>query len=175
MLRRRKDAFVYHILIGVKCGVLTVRLRNFGPQVPGTRAAPIPHVKGNHLARVRVHGNPDSLLMRFLLHEAAHCIRFHLKPSNQPVTVTGDGLDVEMMRQCLIAVDEKAQEPLETNPYSAANTPQGDALHQQALSQIPLVIRDAVVLAALDKLASTVVAVMVLFAVVNGTIFLVLS
>ena len=39
----------------------------------------------------------------------------------------------------------------------------------------PLVLRDEVLLEALDELASTVVAVMVLFAVMNVTIFLILG
>jgi hypothetical protein len=38
--------------------------------------------------------------------------------------------------------------------------------------EAPLVLREEVLLAALDKLASTIVAVMILFAVVNVPIFL---
>src|SRR5262249_29540312 len=77
-----------------------------------------------------------------------------------------------MIRQRCKALDEKAQEPLEGDPYCTTDTSQGNALHQQAFDQTTLVIGDEVLLAALDKLAPTVVAVMVLFAIVNVPIFL---
>ena len=73
---------------------------------------------------------PLRACVRFLLDKAAHFISFDLKPLHQHVALTGDGLDMQMIRQCLIALDE---------------------------------------------LASTVVAVMVLFAVMNVPIFLILS
>jgi hypothetical protein len=37
------------------------------------------------------------------------------------VTVTGDGLDMEMIWQCLNALNQKTQEPLEFHPHCATN------------------------------------------------------
>jgi hypothetical protein len=50
-----------------------------------------------------------------------------------------------------------------------------EPLHQQAFNQCPYVIRDEIWLKAFDALAITVVAWMMLFAVVEGAIFLVLG
>ena len=80
-----------------------------------------------------------------------------------------------MIRQGLKALDEKPQEPLECDPHRATNAAQRNPLHQQAFDERSRVLRDEVLFEALDKLAPTVVAVMVLFAVVNVTIFLILG
>jgi hypothetical protein len=89
------------------------------------------------------------------------------------VLLAGDRLDVEMIRQCLEAMDEKTQQPLEFDTHRATNAAQGNPFHKQAFDERTPFIRDEVLLEALDKLASTVVAVMVLFAIMNVTIFLV--
>jgi hypothetical protein len=80
-------------------------------------------VKGNDLATLGIHGHPNPLLIRPCLHEAARFIRFHLKTSHHDVTVTGDGLDVEMIGQGLNALDQKAQEPLESDTHGTADAP----------------------------------------------------
>src|SRR5262249_32434938 len=77
-----------------------------------------------------------------------------------------------MIRQRCKALDEKAQEPLEGDPYCTTDTSQGNPFHQQAFDQTTLVIGDEVLRGALDELASAVVAVMVLFAVMNVPVFL---
>jgi hypothetical protein len=107
VLRSGNHPFVHHILIGVKRGVLTVRFRNLRPQALGTLAAAITHVKGNHLPCCGVHGDPNPLLVCFLLDKAGHCIGFHLKPLHQHVVLTGDALHMQMIRQGLTALDEK--------------------------------------------------------------------
>jgi hypothetical protein len=48
-------------------------------------------------------------------------------------------------------------------------------LHQQAFDQRPGVIRDEVLFEAIDKLASTIFALIVLFAIVDVPVFLVLE
>jgi hypothetical protein len=108
VLRGRNHPFVHRVLIGVKRGVLTVRFRNLRPQSLGTLAAAITHVKGNYLASCGIHGEPNPLLVGLLLDKAGHFIRFHLQASNHDVAVMGDGLEVEMIRQCLNALDQKA-------------------------------------------------------------------
>jgi hypothetical protein len=98
MLRSGNYPLIHHILIGVKRGVLTVRLGNLCPQSFGTPATAVPHVKGNDLATPGIHGNPNPLLIRLCLHEAAHFIRFHLKALNHDVAAAGDRLDMKMIR-----------------------------------------------------------------------------
>jgi hypothetical protein len=43
-------------------------------------------------------------------------IGFHFKALDQHIAGTGDGLDMQMIRQCLEALDQKTQEPLEGDP-----------------------------------------------------------
>ena len=92
--------------------MLTVGLRDLGPQVLGTRVAAIAHVEGNYLTGLGIHSDPHPLLVGFLLHKAGEFIGFHLQPLDQHIAGTGDGLDMEMIRQGLEAVDQKTQEPL---------------------------------------------------------------
>jgi hypothetical protein len=101
--------FIHHILIRIKGGVLTVRFRNLGLQARGTPTATVPHVKGNDLARCGIHRHPDPLLVGFLRHKAAHCIRCHLQALDHDVVRAGDRVDVEMIRQRLEAWDENPQ------------------------------------------------------------------
>jgi hypothetical protein len=77
-----------------------------------------------------------------------------------------------MIRQRLEALDQKPQEPLESDPHRATDAAQGNSFYEQAFDEAPLVLRDEVLLTALDELAPTVMAVMVLFTVTNVTIFL---
>ena len=58
---------------------------------------------------------------------------------------------------------------------ASATTTQGNPFHQQAFDERPLFLRDKVWLEALDELASTVVAVVILLPVVNVPIFLILG
>ena len=110
-------------MIGVKRRVLTISLRNLRPQALGTRAAAIPHVQGNHLAALGVHGDPHPLLVCFLLHKAGHCIRFYRKPLHHHIVLTGDGVAMQMIRQCLTTLDQKTQEPFACATHLATNAP----------------------------------------------------
>jgi hypothetical protein len=132
--------FIHHILIGVKRGVPTVRIRNLGLQALGTLTATITYMKGNHLAALGIHGDPNPLLIRLFLDEAAHFIRFHLKPPYHHITVIGDGLDMEMIRQCLEALDQETQERLEFDTHRTTDAAQRDPLNKQAFNQCPCVI-----------------------------------
>jgi hypothetical protein len=132
-------------------------------------------MKGHHLAGLGVHGDPDPLLVSLLLHKAGHFIRFHLQASQHDVAVTGNGLNMEMIRQCLNALDEKTQQPFELDPHGAADASSRNPLHQPAFDQRSGVSRDAVLCEAVDKLTAAVMALMVLFAVVDVAIVLVLG
>ena len=59
--------------------LVPVDRRNMRPELLATRAAPIPHMKGNNLAGGRIHSNPDPLLVGLLLHEAPHLIGFRFQ------------------------------------------------------------------------------------------------
>lgn len=109
VLRSGNHPFVYYILIGVACGVLTVRFRHLCPQSLGTRVAAIPDVEHNHLAGGGIHGDPYPLLMGFRLDKAGYLIGFHLQASNHHLLVACDRLGVSMIGQRLKAHDEKAQ------------------------------------------------------------------
>jgi hypothetical protein len=129
-------------------------------------------MKGNDLACPGVHGDPDPLLVGFLLDEAAHFIRFDVQALDHHVLYIRDRLDMEMIRQGLNAVDQKPSEPLECDPHRATHAAQRNPFQQQAFDKSPSLIRDEILFEALDKLASTAVAVMILFAVVNVPVFL---
>jgi len=81
-------------------------------------------------------------------------------------------VDVEMIRQGLEALDQKTQEPLKGDAHRTTDAAQRNPLYQQAFDKTPLVIGDEVLLEALHELAPTVMTVMVLFAVMNVTVFL---
>jgi hypothetical protein len=92
-------------------------------------------MKRNDLAAFGVHGEPHPLLVRLVLHKASHCIGFHCKPLNHDVVCTTHVLDMQMVRQGLEALHQKAQEPLELDSHRATNTAQRCPLHQQAFDQ----------------------------------------
>jgi hypothetical protein len=107
--------------------------------------------------------------------EARHFVGFHLKALDHHVLDTGDRLNVQMIGQRLKTLHQKAQEPFEPDPHHATNASQRNPLYQQAFDESPSVVRNTILLQALDKLASTVMTVMVLFSVVNVTVFFVLG
>ena len=112
---------IYDILSWVKCGVVTVRLRNLRPQLLGTRVAAIAHVEGDDLAGLGIHGDPHPLLIGFRLHKTGQFIGFYLQPLPQSIVCTGDEGDMQMIRQRCKALDKKAQEPLEGDTHRATN------------------------------------------------------
>jgi hypothetical protein len=77
-----------------------------------------------------------------------------------------------MLRQGRKTGDDKTQELLESYPNDTANTPQGDPLAQQSLDQRSGLLRDAVLLRGLHKLAWARLALMLLFAIMRTAILL---
>jgi hypothetical protein len=132
-------------------------------------------MKGNHLAARGVHGNPSPLLVRLLLHKTGHFVGFYLQALDHDVLRTTHGLDMQMIRQSLEALDQEAQEPLEFHTYRATDAAQRYPLHQQAFAQRSGVLRDKVRLETLDKLTPTVLALVILLAIVDVPVFLVLG
>jgi hypothetical protein len=84
----------------------------------------------------------------------------------------GDTLDVAMLRQCFAALDQKTPEPLAGDAHGAADAAERNPFQEQACAKTPVVGGDAVGLAALDAVTPTVVAVMVLCAVMKVPVFL---
>jgi hypothetical protein len=81
---------------------------------------------------------------------------------------------MEMIRQGLEALDQETQEPLECDTHRTTDAAQRDPLYQQVFDECSYVSRDEVLFEAVDKLTAAVMALMVLFAVVDVAIFLVL-
>ena len=84
-------------------------------------------------------------------------------------------MDVEMIRQGSEALDQKTQEPLEGDAHRTTDAAQRETFQQQAFDERTLVLRDEVLFKTVDKLPSAVVALLVLFAMVNVPVFLVLG
>jgi hypothetical protein len=78
-----------------------------------------------------------------------------------------------MIRQRLKTVDHKAQQPFESDLGCTAYAAKGEAFQQQTLHEITGFIRDQMLLKTIDKLTATVLALMILFAVVNVTVLLI--
>jgi hypothetical protein len=87
-------------------------------------------VKGHHLAARGIHVQPNPLFVGLPLHDAAPFIRFHLQAANYDVTMTGDGLDREVIRQRFNTLDQTAQAPLECDPIGATDTASRNPLPQ---------------------------------------------
>jgi hypothetical protein len=79
---------------------------------------------------------------------------------------------VALIRECLATLDEQPHHPLEFDTHCTTNATQCNPFHQQAFDARTFVLRDEGWLETLDKLASSIMAVMVLFAIMNVTIFL---
>jgi hypothetical protein len=80
-----------------------------------------PHVEGDPLASHGILDDPDPLLVGLLRRKDGHFIRFHLQALDQHVVRAGDRLDVEMIRQCFEALDQKTQQPLKCDPHLMTN------------------------------------------------------
>jgi hypothetical protein len=127
------------------------------------------------LAALGIQGDSPPGLVRFHLHQAGHFIRCALKALSQHILLTGDGWDMQRSGQCLNARDEKAQSPRECDTHRVPNAAQRNPVHQQAFNQRSCVIREEILLKALDELASAVVALMMWLTVVNVPICLILG
>jgi hypothetical protein len=86
--------------------------------------------------------------------------------------MAGERLDVKMVRQGFKALHQKAQESLECDTHRATDAAQRYPLHQQASDQRSGVIRDEVLCEAIDKLACTIFALIILLAIVDVPVFL---
>ena len=89
--------------------------------------------------------------------------------------LTGDGLNMQMIRPGLKALYEQPQELLEGDTHRATDASQRETFQQQAFDEQTLVLRDEVLCKTVDTLPSAVVAVMMLFAIVHVPVFLVLG
>jgi hypothetical protein len=132
-------------------------------------------MKSHDLTCFGVHRDPPPRLVALLRHEVRHVVRFDLKALHHHVLVRGDGLNMQIIRPRLNAVDQNASEPCEPNADSATDAAPGNPLHQQAFHQGSGVIGDERWLNAFDKRASTGLALMMLFTVMHVTIVRILG
>src|SRR5215470_15466017 len=72
------------LLIRKECCPLLVHRRNLGPQALGAVATAVPDVEGEDLACLLVHGEPEPVWIRFLLHEAPQFVCLDLQTPEQP-------------------------------------------------------------------------------------------
>jgi len=91
------------------------------PEFLATRAAPIPHMKGNNLASDRIHRNPDPLLVGLLLDEAPHLIGFRFEAGEEHGCWLGWERDMEILGTGRKAFYHKVQEPRETDTDGTAD------------------------------------------------------
>src|SRR4029453_11267832 len=67
---------IQFILVRMEDGMFPVDCRTIVPESLATRATPIPHMKRHNLAGDCIHRAPEPWLVRFLLYNAPHLIRF---------------------------------------------------------------------------------------------------
>jgi hypothetical protein len=172
--RRRNHACVGFVLIRMKPGLLAIRHRDIGPQLFSALPTAIPHVEGNNLTGLGVHGNPDPLLVGSLPYEAPHLVGFGFSLVNDDLSWPYRSPHMQVIGTRRKAFHHKVQKPRETDTYRTTDPAQRDALAQQVFNQRALLVRNDVVFGAGHKLASTRFALMILFAGASMAIFLVL-
>ena len=119
--------------------------RQIRPQLPRTLVTAIPHMEGNDLPCLFVHGNPHPWLMRFCRHDAPHLIRFHLQTPADHFPGSHDRQHMEMSRQGRKAGDEKVHQPPETDAHCTTDAMEGDVLAESAFDHRTLVFTNRAV------------------------------
>jgi hypothetical protein len=166
-------AFVGPILIRVKPGLLAIGHRDMGPQRLSAFPTTIPHVEGNNLTGLGIHGHLDPWLVGSLPYEAPHLVGFSFSLVNDDLGWPCRLPYMKVIGTRRKALHHKVQQPRETDPYHTTDPAQRDALAQQMFNQHALLIRNDMVFGAGHKLASTRVALMILFACASMAILLV--
>jgi hypothetical protein len=80
---------------------------NIGPERLSALVAAIAYMKRNDLAGGRIHGNPDPLLVRFLLYKAPPLVGFRFQARDHDRCGTGRALDMEVIGTGCNAFDHK--------------------------------------------------------------------
>ncbi len=121
VLLRRNHPSIDVILVCMERRLFTIDHRNIGPELLATRATPISNMKRNDLAGGRIHGDPDPLFVRFLLHEAPHLIGFRFQARHHHRCRTCGELGMKVIGAGRKAFYHKVQEPRETDAYGTAD------------------------------------------------------
>jgi hypothetical protein len=146
---------------------------DLAPQGFGTLAAPSAHVKRNNLTCGGVHGEPDPLLVGFLLHKAPHCVGFRLELVHPYVGWTGREPRMSMIGTGGKAFHHEVPQPRQADAHRAANPAQGEALAQQVGNLRPALGSNEAVCDASAQLVLALFAQMILLAMAGMAIFLV--
>jgi hypothetical protein len=166
------DACGGFVVIRVKGGLRTIRRRDVGPQLCCTWTAPIAHMEGNDRARGGGHRQPKPLLVGFLLDTAAHLVRLNVQSLDDHRMGRGEGLYRQMIGQSRKTGAHKVYKPPAAHPHHTANAVEGDLLAYQAFHQGTVLGRHEALRRASHKLATTGLALIVLFAGMDMPIFL---
>jgi hypothetical protein len=172
VLSRGNHPVVDLIAICIERGLLLIDRWDLRPELFPTLTTPIAHVKRNDLARLRVHSDPEPLLVRPLPDEAPHLVGFGFQLPNHHVGWTGRQLHVSVLGTSCKAFHHTAQEPRETDAHSPADPTERDALTQQVFNQHALLVRNGAPFGASHKLAPACRALMMLFAAVDMAVVL---
>jgi hypothetical protein len=129
-------------------------------------------MKGEDLAGLLVHSEPEPVGVRFLLHEAPQFVCLYLQTPEQRLAGGRHGLYVQMLRHCSKAGDHEVHEPPNADPHGATDAMQGNCLAEQAFHHRTLFCGNHSMGDVQNKLAATIFALMVLLASVDMAIFL---
>jgi hypothetical protein len=97
-------------------------------------------MKGNELARWRIHGDPAPLFIGLVLDKAPHFIGFGFQPGDHDDGKMDGELDMKVIGARRKAFNHKMQEPRQTHSHGPAEPPERDALAQQLL-ELPSLLR----------------------------------
>jgi hypothetical protein len=111
-------------------------------------------------------------LFRLLLDKAAHFVRLNVQSLYDHRMWRGSGLYIQMVGQCRKAGAYKVHEPPDAHTHNTANPVEGEFLAQQAFHQGTILSRHETLSREENKLATTGLTLVVLFAVMDMPIFL---
>jgi hypothetical protein len=172
VLGRWNNACVGCVLSRGKGGLLTICRQDVGPQLCCALTTPIANMEGNDLAHCTVHCQPKPLLVRLLLDNAAHFVCLDAQSLDDHRRWRGYGLDIQMVGQSRKAGSHKVHKPSDAHTHHTANPVEGDFLALQAFHEGTVLARHEALSREEHKLATTGLALVVLFAVMDMPMFL---
>src|SRR5215471_5085175 len=166
--RRRPPLLLDARWLGGTGGGLPVGWRPLRPQGRGPRGAARAAGPGQARACGGLPGAPSPRLVGCCLPQAGPRRRCHLPALEPPRAGTRDGGARQRRRPRGTARAKPAPKPLEGDTARATNPPSRETLQQHAGAQSPSLLRDAIGCTALAPWAATGVAVLRLWALVQG-------
>jgi hypothetical protein len=172
MLSSRNHSSIGSMVVGIEGCLLTLHRRNVRPQLLGAFTTAITDMKGNDLTRLPVHGDPDPVWISLLLYETPQLVRLNREAGNQYVRGGRNRLHMQMRRRRGKAGHHEVHQPAKTHSQSAAYAVQRNLLAQQVFHYQTLFFVYHALGGVDDKLPATVLAWVMLFAIMNVVILL---